>query len=60
MVSALRQEIFEGLKAYRGKDGAIYLFRPVENIKRMNASAERLCMPPMDEAVFSGMPWKNW
>ena len=46
------QEIFEGLKAYRGKDGEIYLFRPLENIKRMNASAERLCMPPMDEAVF--------
>lgn len=46
------QEIFEGLKAYRGKDGAIYLFRPAENIKRMAASAERLCMPPMDEELF--------
>lgn len=46
------QEIFEGLKAYRGKDGAIYLFRPTENIKRMAASAERLCMPPMDEEIF--------
>jgi len=46
------QEIFEGLKAYRGKDGAIYLFRPMENIKRMAASAERLCMPPMDEEIF--------
>lgn len=46
------QEIFEGLKAYRGQDGSIYLFRPQENIKRMNASAERLCMPPMDEKLF--------
>ena len=46
------QEIFEGLKAYRGKDGAIFLFRPTENIKRMNTSAERLCMPPMDEEIF--------
>jgi branched-chain amino acid aminotransferase len=46
------QEIFEGLKAYRGKDGAIFLFRPTENIKRMNASAERLCMPSIDEGIF--------
>jgi branched-chain amino acid aminotransferase len=46
------QEIFEGLKAYRGKDGAIFLFRPTENIKRMNSSAERLCMPSIDEAIF--------
>ncbi len=46
------QEIFEGLKAYRGQDGAIYLFRPLENIKRMNSSAERLCMPIIDENLF--------
>ncbi len=46
------QEIFEGLKAYRGQGGAIYLFRPEENIRRMNASAERLCMPPVDPALF--------
>ena len=46
------QEIFEGLKAYRGKDGAIFLFRPTENVKRMNASAERLCMPSIDEDIF--------
>lgn len=42
-------EIFEGLKAYRCKDG-IRLFRPTENIKRMNNSAERLCLPELDEA----------
>jgi branched-chain amino acid aminotransferase len=46
------QEIFEGLKAYRGKDDVIYLFRPTENIKRMNASAERLCMPTIDPDLF--------
>jgi branched-chain amino acid aminotransferase len=46
------QEIFEGMKAYRGPEGGVYMFRPRENIKRMNASAERLCMPPVDEAVF--------
>ncbi len=42
------QEIFEGLKAYRGKDNTIYLFRPEDNIRRMNASAEKLCMPALD------------
>ena len=46
------QLIFEGLKAYRGKGGEIYLFRPTENIKRMNNSARRLCMPPVDEDLF--------
>jgi len=46
------QEIFEGMKAYRGRSGEIYLFRPKENIRRMNASAERLCMPPVDPDVF--------
>lgn len=46
------QEIFEGLKAYRGKNDEIYLFRPMENIRRMNVSAERLCMAQMDETVF--------
>jgi branched-chain amino acid aminotransferase len=46
------QEIFEGMKAYRGKDGGVFLFRPTENIKRMNASAERLCMPQIEEKLF--------
>jgi len=45
------QEIFEGLKAYRGSDGSVYLFRPLENIKRMNLSARRLCMPEVDADV---------
>ena len=42
------QEIFEGMKAYRGGDDSIYLFRPEENFKRLNVSAERLCMPEVD------------
>jgi len=46
------QAIFEGLKAYRGGDDSIYLFRPEENIKRMNQSAERLCMPQIDGRLF--------
>lgn len=44
-------EIFEGLKAYRRPDGKVQLFRPIENIRRMNSSAERLCLPQIDEAL---------
>ncbi len=43
-------EIFEGMKAYRRTDGKVQLFRPMENIRRMNTSAERLCLPEMPEA----------
>lgn len=42
-------EIFEGLKAYRAENGDIQLFRPIENIRRMNRSAERMCLPEIDE-----------
>ncbi len=42
-------EIFEGMKAYRTEDGSVQLFRPLENIRRMNNSAERLCLPQLDE-----------
>ena len=42
-------EIFEGLKAYRRADGKVQMFRPIENIRRMNSSAERLCLPQIDE-----------
>ncbi len=44
-------EIFEGLKAYRKADGSIQLFRPIENIRRMNRSAERLCLPEIPEEM---------
>lgn len=50
------EEIFEGLKAYRTEDGSIQLFRVMDNIERMNKSADRLCMPqiPADMA-FEGI-----
>lgn len=46
------QEIFEGLKAFRRPDGGIALFRPRDNIARFNRSAQRLCMPSVDEDFF--------
>ena len=46
------QEIFEGLKAYRAADGIVRLFRPIENIRRMNVSAIRMCMPVIPEDVY--------
>ncbi len=45
------QEIFEGLKAYRGADGGVYMFRPMENVRRMNRSCERMCIPELPEDV---------
>ena len=44
-------EIFEGLKAYRTESGSVQLFRPLENIRRMNRSAERMCLPELDEQM---------
>ena len=41
-------EVFEGLKAYRTPDGSVQIFRPDENAKRMNNSAERMALPTMD------------
>ncbi|MCG7342969.1 branched-chain amino acid aminotransferase [Sporosarcina sp. ACRSL] len=44
------QTVFEGMKAYRSAvDGTVRLFRPEENMKRMNLSLDRLCMPRIDE-----------
>lgn len=43
------QTVFEGLKAYLSKEGKVLLFRPEENMKRLNRSCERLSMPPVDE-----------
>ena len=52
MVLHYGQETFEGLKAYKGKDEKIYLFRPEENAKRLNASNKRLCIPEIPVDVF--------
>jgi len=45
-------EIFEGLKAYRTSDGSVQLFRPIENVRRMNNSADRLQLPTMPEEMM--------
>ncbi|GHP15018.1 branched-chain-amino-acid aminotransferase [Lentilactobacillus fungorum] len=46
------QEVFEGMKAYRTKDGGINLFRPDMNAKRLNNSAKRLVMPSYPEDKY--------
>lgn len=45
------QTVFEGLKAYVTDDDELVLFRPEENMKRLNRSNERLCMPLFDEEL---------
>ncbi len=46
------QEAFEGLKAFRGADGKVRVFRMEENARRMARSAEALCMSPVPEDLF--------
>jgi branched-chain amino acid aminotransferase len=48
MVLHYSQTIFEGLKCYRHPDGRLALFRPRDNFKRFNQSAERMCIPLVD------------
>ncbi len=48
------QACFEGMKAYKDKDGEIFLFRPEKNFERINKSATRLAMPPVTEEMFLG------
>lgn len=48
MVLHYGQAIFEGMKAYKDKQGRILLFRPHSNMERANISNERLCIPPID------------
>lgn len=60
------QAIFEGIKAYRDAEGNAYIFRPFDNYKRFNISAERMQMPSVPEDIFmEGMKQlvaldKNW
>src|SRR5438552_3891924 len=42
------QALFEGLKAFRGKDGRIRLFRPQKHVERLNKTAHRMCIPALD------------
>ena len=46
------QSIFEGMKAYKDKDGNTMLFRPLDNCDRLNKSAERLVIPQIPEDIF--------
>ncbi|AKU91630.1 branched-chain amino acid aminotransferase [Vulgatibacter incomptus] len=49
------QELFEGIKAFRGGDGKVRLFRTEKNCERMAAGAARLCIPPIDPAFMLEM-----
>ena len=52
MVLHYGQGVFEGLKAYRTAGGSIQLFRPQENLKRLNNSCRMLCIPEFDEGFL--------
>ncbi|MBQ8796214.1 MAG: branched-chain amino acid aminotransferase [Clostridia bacterium] len=52
MVFHYGQEMFEGLKAYRGNDGKARLFRPDMNGKRTNDTNKRLCIPELPVEDF--------
>lgn len=52
MVFHYGQAVFEGLKAFRTADGAVRLFRPEQNARRMNRSNDRMGIPQLDEAFF--------
>ena len=60
------QAIFEGIKAYKNDEGEAAIFRPYDNFKRFNISAERMEMPTVPEEIFiEGMRMlveldKNW
>ena len=49
MVFHYAQEVFEGMKAYRDPEGGVRLFRPKDNVERLNNSCERLCIPKLPE-----------
>ncbi|WP_054851606.1 branched-chain amino acid aminotransferase [Olleya sp. ITB9] len=46
------QSIFEGMKAYKDNNGDRFLFRPMDNVKRLNLSAKRLAIPELPEDYF--------
>lgn len=46
------QACFEGMKAYKDKDGQVFLFRPEKNFQRINKSAKRLAIPEISEEIF--------
>ncbi|MEX1240903.1 MAG: branched-chain amino acid aminotransferase [Cyclobacteriaceae bacterium] len=46
------QAVFEGMKAFRMKNGDINIFRPQKHLARLNRSLDRMCMPPIPEEMF--------
>jgi len=46
------QSIFEGIKAYKDREGNPFIFRPFDNFRRFNLSAERMQMPAVPEEIF--------
>lgn len=46
------QAIFEGIKAYKNDQGEAFIFRPHDNYKRFNISADRMAMPEVPEEIF--------
>jgi branched-chain amino acid aminotransferase len=46
------QSIFEGMKAYHSKNREVLIFRPLDNLRRLNISADRMCMPLVPEELF--------
>ena len=46
------QSVFEGLKAFLGKDGRVRVFRPDMNARRLHDSCRRLCIPPVSRELF--------
>src|SRR5690606_18926926 len=46
------QSIFEGMKAFKDQEGNPQLFRPYDNWKRINLSAQRMAMPEVPEEIF--------
>ena len=46
------QSVFEGMKAYKDATGDVWLFRPLENFKRLNISSKRLAIPELPESYF--------
>lgn len=52
------QSVFEGMKAYKNDKGEVFTFRPLDNIKRLNLSAKRMCMPEIPEKLFEEALYK--
>ncbi|MEP5339513.1 MAG: branched-chain amino acid aminotransferase [Algibacter sp.] len=48
------QSVFEGMKAYKDANEDVFLFRPLDNFKRLNISSKRLSIPELPEGYFMG------